>query len=91
MCIFVRFLFRVCEERGREGEEEEEENVDDNDSSGSVENNNNNNNNNNNSRESSNGLDINEIPNIHRDSSQTPTNRLQWFGHKGGLAYSKTV
>ena len=48
-----------------------EENVDGNVSGGSVENanlnNNNNNNNKNNSREGSNGLDINEIPNSHRD------------------------
>jgi hypothetical protein len=36
-------------------------------------------------------LDLNEIPNIYRDSSQTPINRLHWFGHKGGLEYSKTV
>jgi hypothetical protein len=36
-------------------------------------------------------LDINEIPNIHRDSRQTPINRLQWFGQKWGPEYSQTV
>ena len=76
MCIFVRFLFSVCVK------EEEEENNDDNDGGGSVDDDDNNNNNNNNFTEGSNDLDINEIPNIHRDSCQTPKNRLQWLEHK---------
>jgi len=67
-------------------DEEEEENIDDNGGGGSVKNdddddddNNNDNNKNNNSREGSNGLDINEVLSIHRQSKPKAHKHLHMF------------